>query len=322
VSFASSATFNAGAENDTDRTLAIGRSSAGDEGLFQLLADVTDSDVTSLQLSFDVEAWDARQLPGLPIALADDPGEAAFNVTVEVDSGDGFAPLFDFGNVTTGAVLQLPDGDYIDGNVDPNHVSFDSGIQPAAVSVGSTLRVRWAIDTDAQTRGWVFGLDNVELSLSVDGSITGDFNDDGLLDVVDTDALVGEIVAGTNNPSFDLTGDGTVDTADLATWLSVGAEHNGFAAAYLAGDSDLDGSVDSVDLNNLALSWQEDIARWSAGDFTADGSVNSADLNELALTWRESIPVGASRSPVPEPSSLLLFVVGLAAVWRGSLARR
>ena len=167
VSFASSATFNAGAENDTDRTLAIGRSSAGDEGLFQLLADVTDSDVTSLQLSFDVEAWDARQLPGLPIALADDPGEAAFNVTVEVDSGDGFAPLFDFGTITTGAVLQLPDGDYIDGNVDPNHVSFDSGIQPAAVSVGSTLRVRWAIDTDAQTRGWVFGLDNVELSLSV-----------------------------------------------------------------------------------------------------------------------------------------------------------
>ncbi len=316
VGFGTNATLNAGAENDADRTLAVGR--AGTEGLLQLLADVTDADATSLQLRFDVEAWDARQLEGIPVMLADDPGEAAFNVTVEVDSGDGFAPLFDFGTVTTGAVLALPDGEYIDGNVDPNHVSFDSGVQAATLSAGSTLRVRWAIDTDAQSQGWVFGLDNVMLSLSAGGPVTGDFNGDGLLNVSDVDSLVGEIVAGTNDPLFDITEDGTVDKADLTEWLSVGAEQNGFAAAYLPGDSDLDGSVDPGDLNNLALSWRQDVARWSAGDFTADGSVNATDLNDLALNWRQSIPAAAADSPaVPEPSSLLLIVMGLAAVCRG-----
>lgn len=42
----------------------------------------------------------------------------------------------------------------------------------------------------------------------------GDFNDDGLYDCVDIDALVAEIAAGSNNSAFDMTGDGLVTLAD------------------------------------------------------------------------------------------------------------
>jgi len=85
------------------------------------------------------------------------------------------------------------------------------------------------------------------------------------------------------------------------------------ADGYLSGDSDLDGLVDSSDLNNLALNWQQDVAVWSGGDFTADGAVNASDLNELALNWRESIAVAA---PVPDPSPWLLATLGLGMMWR------
>jgi hypothetical protein len=310
--FASDSTFNAGAENNSDRALAIGVASTNDQPMLQLLGHVTESDATSLQLSFDIEAWDARQLGSLPVDLADVPGEAAFKVIVEVDSGEGFTEALNFGTVTTGAVLELPDGDHLDGNVSPNRVSFDSGIQPVALANGSTLRLRWTADNEAQTRGWVFGLDNVALSLFSATSAAGDYNGDGALDVNDVDSLVGEIVSGRNNILFDLTGDGAVDKGDLTAWLSVAAEHNGFNQAYLPGDSNLDGSVDSADLNNLALSWRQDATRWSAGDFTADGSVSPLDLNELALNWRQSIAIAASTaSLVPEPSNIAMLLGGL-----------
>ncbi len=66
-----------------------------------------------------MEAWDARQV-SFPIQLADDPGEAAFNVTVELNTGDGFRELLNLGTVTTGAVLMPPAGDFLDGNAEPD----------------------------------------------------------------------------------------------------------------------------------------------------------------------------------------------------------
>ena len=99
---------------------------------------------------------------------------------------------------------------------------------------------------------------------------------------------------------------------DLTQWLSDAANHCGFSEAYLPGDSNLDGIVDTADLNNLTLSWHQDVASWSAGDFSADGNVGTADLNKLALNWRQSIPLAAS--PVPEPSHIFLTILGLALV--------
>ena len=43
--------------------------------------------------------------------MPDNPGEAAFQVTVDIDTGDGFAPLADLSTVTTGATLQHMAGD-------------------------------------------------------------------------------------------------------------------------------------------------------------------------------------------------------------------
>ena len=145
----------------------------------------------------------------------------------------------------------------------------------------------------------------------------GDFSGDGNVDTTDVDMLVGEIVGDTHEMWYDLNNDTVVDATDLDRWLLDAARHNGFTQAYLTGDANLDGSVDSTDLNELALSWQQNVTQWSLGDFTADGIVNSGDLNALALNWQRSVGMASPASQIPEPSSFLLAVFGLALVWRG-----
>ncbi len=112
--------------------------------------------------------------------------------------------------------------------------------------------------------------------------------------------------------------DGLVSDLDLEQWLQGAATFNGFAAPYLFGDANLDGTVNATDLNALALNWQNNISSWGGGDFTADGVVNAGDLNKLALSWRESIPTAAVA--VPEPGCLAML--GIAFGFLGFSRRR
>ena len=131
--------------------------------------------------------------------------------------------------------------------------------------------------------------------------------------------LVDEIVNGNDIGSFDLTGDGIVNTEDLEVWRATAAEENGFAAPYLMGDANLDGSVNAADLNALGQNWLAHRNAWQWGDFTADGTVDISDLNLLAQNWQQSISNAVSPASVPEPTGMALFCVAafLAALPRG-----
>ncbi len=134
--------------------------------------------------------------------------------------------------------------------------------------------------------------------------LLGDFNRDGELDVNDLEALTAEVQAGSTDLQFDVDGNDIVDTNDRSVWIT--DIKNTFI-----GDANLDGQVNAEDLNALALSWRSTTATsWSQGDFNADGSVNASDLNELALHWRSGVAAAASAPAVPEPSSLMLLLLG------------
>ena len=127
---------------------------------------------------------------------------------------------------------------------------------------------------------------------------SGDFNDDGNYDCVDVDMLVASIVAADHPSNLDMTGDNLVNTADLAQWLvNAGGANLPSGNPYLHGDANLDGTVNALDLNALALNWQQSVIGWCAGDFTADGIVNSQDLNQLALNWQADAAAAAARLP-------------------------
>ena len=137
------------------------------------------------------------------------------------------------------------------------------------------------------------------VSFSTNG-VDFDFNDDGSADIIDLDLLVEAIAE--NDIEFDLDGSGTVDKADISTWLD-GVGSTRFGESYLFGDLDLDGDVDSADLNRVGLNWQQPASGWSAGDTNGDRRVDSEDLNTIALNWQQSV---ASPAAVPEPTNWLL----------------
>ena len=71
--------------------------------------------------------------------------------------------------------------------------------------------------------------------------IPGDFNGSGDLDAGDVDLLIADKIAGSNTATFDLTGDGLANEADLSNWISSVVRNTS------AGGSNLDGEFNSSD---------------------------------------------------------------------------
>ena len=95
-------------------------------------------------------------------------------------------------------------------------------------------------------------------------------------------------------------------------WLSQSATEKGHSSPCLYGDTELDRDVHITDFNSLATHFDPDGATaprsWTEGNFDGDNDVGITDFNFLALNFA---PEGYGASAVPEPSSLLLTLLGL-----------
>jgi hypothetical protein len=141
------------------------------------------------------------------------------------------------------------------------------------------------------------------------GGVVGDFNGNGSLDLPDIDDLTTQSAGGTNPAAYDLTGDALVNEGDVNEWVSV------LFNSWM-GDADLNGEFNSSDLVTVLASgtYETDVPSvWSTGDFNGDGRTNSSDLvSALAGGGYEAGP-RAAVAAVPEPTSLVLVVIGLMA---------
>jgi len=119
-------------------------------------------------------------------------------------------------------------------------------------------------------------LANDEVRTLFDARIRGDFNGDGKVNIEDVDAIYA--ILGTNSPPtdarFDLTNDGKVDITDARELVQV------IIGTSMA-DTNLDKSVDIVDLGNLANGYGMS-GGFGDGDTDGNGVIDILDLGNLA----------------------------------------
>ena len=112
----------------------------------------------------------------------------------------------------------------------------------------------------------LFACASPSIANAQDDTLQCDFDLNGTCDIIDLE-LLGDSLGLLAPNAFDLDGSGTVDLSDRDFWLVI-AGNEVIGTPYVGGDSDLDGDVDSVDLNALGIHWQMvGDTGWGEGDF-------------------------------------------------------
>ena len=144
--------------------------------------------------------------------------------------------------------------------------------------------------------------------LVVTSGVAGDFNSNSELDIEDLDIQALELQSDRDLDLFDVNGDRIVDLVDRQFWV------HDLARTYF-GDANLDGEFDAADLVTVLQAGKfgtGEPASWSEGDWNAD---RIFDANDIVLALQDD---GYNRgsllavNSVPEPSSVLLLVIGSA----------
>ncbi len=143
--------------------------------------------------------------------------------------------------------------------------------------------------------------DRVRLQVTGLTQLVGDFDLDADLDCDDVN-LLGSVATGTTySATFDLTGDGVIDNADVLDWIT-----NRYGT--IPGDANLDRVVDALDLNVWTTTKFTATSNWCDGDFDTSGSIDITDYN----VWNAHRFTSAN-ALVPEPSaSGLLWLAAIS----------
>jgi len=155
-------------------------------------------------------------------------------------------------------------------------------------------------------------IDNVRISSGEIATLEGDYNNNGMRDPGDLDLLAAAMTA--NDVSFDITGDGTTDSADRTKWVQ------DLSNTYF-GDANFDGEFSSADFVTVFVPAKYETgnpATWSEGDWNGDGTFDSADFVTAFIgAGYEQGPRDGGLQAVPEPSSVILLLIGSLAMAAG-----
>ena len=173
--------------------------------------------------------------------------------------------------------------------------------------------LRFAISSDdASYATAAIWLDNVSVVEYVPiVSVPGDYNDDGLVNAADADEqAVAMMTPNQNLEIFDENADGVIDQADRTIWV-----HDHAGTWY--GDADLNGEFNSSDMVQVFAAGKYETgedASWAAGDWDGSGFFDSSDMVTAFVDGGYEKGPRPPAVAVPEPTAVLLLLIGLTAV--------
>ena len=149
------------------------------------------------------------------------------------------------------------------------------------------------------------------------GVLTGDYNNNGQLDAGDLDLQAARDCRRASDPAlFDLNNDGLVNFGDREVWV------NDLKNTWI-GDANLDLEFNSGDMVQVFVAGKYETgedAGWEDGDWNGDTKFGSGDMVAAFAAGGYEQGAKPAVSAVPEPSSILLVLIGLAGLM--GLARR
>ena len=132
-------------------------------------------------------------------------------------------------------------------------------------------------------------------------SLTGDFDQSGVLDAIDIDLLSAEVRGSASDMSYDLNSDTQINQEDRRVWVED-------LRQTFFGDVTLDGKVEFDDFVAVSNNFNQ-TGGWANGDTSGNGIVDFDDFVQLSIRFGES----ATFTSVPEPVSELPVML-LAAI--------
>jgi hypothetical protein len=196
--------------------------------------------------------------------------------------------------LTSGAAQSIIFLNYANGNPLPNHLNL-SGTFTIANLQGTTPLAGTTLDINRST---VFiSYTSVDPIAAIAASIINGYNSDAWTGTATASSGVITSTAAASDPTH-ATGIGYADAAD---GTGIDATANTIELRYtLNGDTNLDGTVNNTDLNNLLAHYQGP-ATWDQGDSSYDGIANVLDLNNLLTNFNRNISNLSSGTITPPP---------------------
>jgi hypothetical protein len=140
--------------------------------------------------------------------------------------------------------------------------------------------------------------------------VPGDFNLNGVLDTADIDILSAAIRNASTDARYDLNQDGAINAGDRGTWVA------DLKRTYF-GDSNLDDEFNTSDFVLVFEAGKYETgqaAGWASGDWNGDGAFDSADFVAAFVDGGYERGPRLGVAAVPEPSTITLAALGIAAV--------
>lgn len=150
-------------------------------------------------------------------------------------------------------------------------------------------------------------------SIEVQSGIDGDFDNNGLYNCDDINALTNAVAMGGSVATFDLNNDGVLSLLDVNAWRAeAGGINLGAGRVYLPGDANLSGAVDGSDFGLWNASKFTANKNWCNGNFNADAVTDGSDFGIWNANKFQSSDAGRGA-----PSGL----AALEGARRGGLSR-
>ena len=141
-------------------------------------------------------------------------------------------------------------------------------------------------------------------------ALLGDFDNSGVLDIFDIDALMVQVAVGENPTTYDLNNDALINTEDIRVWVKD-------LANTWFGDANLDGEFTTGDLITVFQSGKYELdvaASWAEGDWNADHRFNSGDLISAFQDGGFEKGPRFLANAVPEPGGFALLAIGVVGL--------